>query len=473
MRSAVVFNALLESTLFGSALILLVFFTRGLFRKRLGNRVVAFAWLLVAVRLLLPLSLPNPLMSQLRPARSVDPVIRPVAEQVRVRVTDAALNAAYALNRDEGDVRQSPLYQAGKGLENGELGRYILALYGLGAAGVAAWMVGRNRRFFKRVRRDRVEALTGEKRQQYMELCRQRRVKPLPVWLVDPLPGACLIGAVHPYIALPLSMPSDQVLPALTHEVCHYKARDEWWNVVRDLCCILHWFNPLVWAAAFCSRQDGELACDDRVTARLDAPQKLAYAQALVRAASPRAASSFGVLATGMTMKGKHLKQRVRGILADRRVRTGALVTFAVLATAALMIAFATSELGRSTLPANRAVAINHVAFPRDQEQRAARRELLASADAESYFQQLLNSPYIAAHGDERLPAELIKNQWYLREERGDGTSVSAVFNTEGVISSFCNLGGHGAGAAGKQRKVLRDRRGGRQHRGLCLRLRV
>lgn len=442
MRSAVVFNALLESTLFGSGLIVLVLLARRLFRKPLGNRLIYFAWLLVALRLMLPVTLPNPLMNGLRPISVSDPALRPVAGQVRVRLTDAALNAAYGLSRYDGQaVRQSALYQAGVSLERGELGRWALALYGAGGAAVAGWMLLGNRRFRKRVLNGRVDALSGQPLKDYLALCQSRRVRPLPVWLIDPLPSPCLIGAARPFIALPLSLPPAQVLPALTHEVCHYKARDQWWNVARNACCVLHWFNPLVWAAAACSKQDSELACDDRVTARLSPEAKRRYAETLVSAAAPQAPLSFGVLATGMTVKGKRLKQRIRGILADRRVRMGAVAAFAVVATAAVLIAFATSELRREAAPANRRYAINHVAVPTAEEQRAARRELNSSVEAEAYFQQLLNSPYLAAHGDAPQPAELINSKWYVREERGDHTGVSAVFDTEGVITAYANVG--------------------------------
>lgn len=68
MRSMTVFNYLLEATVIGSVIILLVIAVRALLRDRLGSRAIYVAWLLVALRLLLPLSLPNPVMDEFRPA---------------------------------------------------------------------------------------------------------------------------------------------------------------------------------------------------------------------------------------------------------------------------------------------------------------------------------------------------------------------------------------------------------------------
>ena len=83
MRSMTIFNYLLEATVIGSALILLVIAVRALLRDRLGSRAIYVAWLVVALRLLLPLSLPNPAMDEFRPGLSVDVAARPVADQVR------------------------------------------------------------------------------------------------------------------------------------------------------------------------------------------------------------------------------------------------------------------------------------------------------------------------------------------------------------------------------------------------------
>ena len=67
MRIMTVFNYLLEATVIGSVIILMVIAVRALLRERLGSRAIHAAWLLVALRLLLPLTLPNPFMDEFRP----------------------------------------------------------------------------------------------------------------------------------------------------------------------------------------------------------------------------------------------------------------------------------------------------------------------------------------------------------------------------------------------------------------------
>ena len=102
MRAATVFNFLIEATLTGSIMILLMLPVRRYLRSKLSSRLICFAWLLIALRLLLPLSLPNPIMNELRPALSSNMGVRPIADQVRVRAADAVRKLAISATQHDG-----------------------------------------------------------------------------------------------------------------------------------------------------------------------------------------------------------------------------------------------------------------------------------------------------------------------------------------------------------------------------------
>ena len=61
MRSAYIYNFLIEANIMTCIAILLMIPLRKFFRKQLGNNALCFGWLLTAIRLLCPLSLKNPL----------------------------------------------------------------------------------------------------------------------------------------------------------------------------------------------------------------------------------------------------------------------------------------------------------------------------------------------------------------------------------------------------------------------------
>ena len=89
MRSALIYNFLIEANIMASIAILLMIPLRKTFRKQLGNSAICFGWFLVAIRLLCPLSLPNPFIREIRPAFLSDGTIRPIAGQIKVRLVDA------------------------------------------------------------------------------------------------------------------------------------------------------------------------------------------------------------------------------------------------------------------------------------------------------------------------------------------------------------------------------------------------
>ena len=345
MRTALIYNFLIEANIMASIAIVLMMAIRKFLRRQVGNTAICFGWLLVAARLLLPVTLPNPWIAFIRSPFAQDAAIRPIAGQVKVRVMDALNDLA----RNLWDSNHIPLGNQVEdlaiGVEYATVSITLAQVYLLGVIAVLLWFAFSNVRFRWYLRSGRIEEISGKLKEQYEALCAERKVKPVPVYFTDPLPSACLVGVFRPYIALPLTAKPQEAIQVLTHEVCHIKNHDPLWNVLRLLCCAIHWFNPLVWIAASMSRTDTELRCDDRVIAPMKQDERQAYANVLLLASSRRNAPGLGVLATGMTMTGKRLKTRVLTILQAGKRLTWLSVGFMVLASMLLVGAFATTEL--------------------------------------------------------------------------------------------------------------------------------
>ena len=89
MRTALIYNFLIEANIMASIAIVLMMAIRKFLRRQVGNSAICFGWLLVAARLLLPVTLPNPWIAFIRSPGAQDAAIRPIAGQVKVRVMDA------------------------------------------------------------------------------------------------------------------------------------------------------------------------------------------------------------------------------------------------------------------------------------------------------------------------------------------------------------------------------------------------
>ena len=435
MRSAFVYNFLIEANIMASIAIILMIPLRKFFRKQLGNSAICFGWLLVAIRLLCPLSLVNPLIHEIRSPFAADVAIRPIAGQIKVRVSDALEGLSRVFWRADNQSAYEVTNRLQDGIENASASITLAKIWLVGVLLVIAWFLFCNIRFRMRLRADRIEPITGELKDQFDELCRQRKIRPVPVYFTDPLPSACLVGVFRPYIALPLSAAPQDVIHVLTHEICHIKNRDHLWGILRLLCCAIHWFNPLVWIAASMSRTDSELRCDDRVTKPMNQEERKSYASVLVLAAARRNAPGLGVLATGMTMTGKRLKTRVSTVMQNKKPLRWLTISFAILSSMCLIGAFATSET-KEQLEMG-------VGWPVDEhtlaEALSSNRHINNENDAIAYARELCERYWV---GDTEVVYTAGQNDdhsWYVlvNSESGNGTYFELFFLPNGSVGSL------------------------------------
>ena len=381
MRSMTVFNYLLEATLFGSVLILLVVAVRLLLRQHLGSRVIYALWLVAALRLLLPISIPNPIMDEFRPGFSVDVGARPVAAQVRQRLIDTGYNVSTLLPGEGGES----FAEFALNIHQGSTGRWYLLAWMMIAVVVGAWLLWRGSRFFEEVRRNRVRTLSPDEQAVYETLCKRYRVKRAPrVYYVDRLPASCLAGIHRPFIGIPLDTPGAHLSLMLSHQLCHYRAGDALFGVVRCLCCAIHWFNPLVWMAAWLSYRDSEMACDDRVTAKLHDMDRLAYANVIVSAGERENASGM-TAGMGASFTDKHIRQRVTSIIRCVRGSRWGVALSSLAAAAVLVFSFATGE----SEPLPTIADVPNVAWVESGE------AIVSDMDAIAAARRFLESPFI------------------------------------------------------------------------------
>lgn len=124
----------------------------------------------------------------------------------------------------------------------------------------------------------------------------------------------------------------EQRLDVLRHELAHVRRYDCLTQLLGQLACALHWYNPLVWLAARQLRIERERACDDEVLqAGARASDYAGYLLRVARAARVTGAAAFGGLAMA---RPSQLTGRLLAVLDDRRQRERLTGAFAVRASA-------------------------------------------------------------------------------------------------------------------------------------------
>ncbi|MDE7187730.1 MAG: M56 family metallopeptidase, partial [Lachnospiraceae bacterium] len=106
----------------------------------------------------------------------------------------------------------------------------------------------------------------------------------LPVYYVKGLESPCLAGIFHPavYIGSDIRPGSDYFRYITTHEMVHYLHGDHIWALLRAVLVTIYWFHPFVWIAAAASARDGEIACDYGAVRRLGDGERMFYGAMLL-----------------------------------------------------------------------------------------------------------------------------------------------------------------------------------------------
>lgn len=169
----------------------------------------------------------------------------------------------------------------------------------------------------------------------HMEMEQQEGM--LPVCFSNAVVSPCLFGLFRPRILVNRKVQDDPELfrQVMRHETAHYRQKDHIWTALRIALCIVYWWNPLIWLAAACAKEDAELSCDYRVTQGMNVQEKKAYGMALLKLL---AGSGGGLTilygATSMSGNTRNMKRRI-GEIAHQTITDKAVLAPLVLALAA------------------------------------------------------------------------------------------------------------------------------------------
>lgn len=194
--------------------------------------------------------------------------------------------------------------------------RILSILWGAGAVVMLLCLAGNNLRFAARLHRSRCPLDIPE--------------FPLPFYRMEGLSSPCLSGLFHPAIYLTPEVAENETAlrHVLAHEATHYAHKDHIWSALRCTALALHWYNPLVWLAVSLSKADGELACDEGAVRRLGEEERIPYGRTLVDTVACRSQRPADLLSCSTTMAGgnKTIQQRVALLVKKPETKAAAIL---------------------------------------------------------------------------------------------------------------------------------------------------
>lgn len=349
-----------------SVLIVVILLIRKLFGEKLAPGIQYGLWLLVLVRLLIPVSFGGSAYSLAALADraaawaeektgggevesyfyveniasdEVEDVKFSPSEDIKISPPDAGRVVDHTyISYDEETVIDRMLYEFRK-----YTAFYLIWLIGMAVTG-GIFLLS-NSVFRVCVYSDREEIEEEELEKRHLS-------SKIPVYVTRFAATPCLAGLGKPGVYIPRKIwernmqeeaedqgEKGELDAMIRHENVHYAHGDQLWGFLRLLCLILHWYNPLVWAAALASKQDAELFCDAGTVRKLGEENRYAYGRILLCMTAkedgktgglPDSLRHAGLCNTEMADTKKHMERRIKRLSGEPK-KSAATVAFALL----------------------------------------------------------------------------------------------------------------------------------------------
>ncbi len=303
------FDVVLELSWQAGLIALAVMAVRLLLRRRASRRALCLLWVLVALRLVLPVRF------------TVESPVSLQAEETPVnRVYHAMQEAGAPAPSETGTATAKPsapsdttaaVIPASPAAEMGTLrlfARYLPWLWVMGMGGMAAYML--LSLVWMRLTLRRAEHVRDN-----VYRCAQ--------WSTP-----FVLGIIAPRIYVPESVSPEDLPQVLAHERCHIRRWDHVMKPFAFLLLAVHWFNPVLWASYILLGRDMENACDELALKNADTSRRAAYSRALVSCAAQPKMAAVCPLAFGEVA----VKERVKNVIHYKKPAVWAAVMVAVAA---------------------------------------------------------------------------------------------------------------------------------------------
>ncbi len=287
---------ILSLSLSGSLLILLLLLFRPLYRNRLSKSWQYYIWIVVILRLLLPVtpetSLAGSLFS-LEEMRGTDSTAAPESpndqSMTAYNTIKHEAGSSDDLIRDATTAENSPSASAvspDKEAYNEDHSQIFFFLWLTGALLLFVRKLTVYQSFVKYVDAGSRPLEDIGLLENFGHIMEQNRIKGAVDLYVNSLVSSpLLIGFLRPRIILPhTSLSESDFYYTALHELTHYRRRDMFYKWLSQLTVCLHWFNPCVYLMSREINRLCELSCDERVIATLSDNARESYGTTLVNA---------------------------------------------------------------------------------------------------------------------------------------------------------------------------------------------
>ena len=316
--------SLFQMSVAGGVLILLIVVIRALAIHRLPKTTFLALWMIAALRLLLPFSIPLPFNIHI----GLD-IFSNVVQELPSGNIASTLPGDSPPSYDIGTAVPSPATEHISTFEILWLvGVLLLALY---------FFIS----YFRSMRKFRMSIPDNTP---YIQnwLAAHQITRPLAARSSDLISSPLTYGILRPVILLPKKLDRNDPVAlkyVLTHEYVHIRRFDAITKILFAAVLCIHWFNPFVWVMYVLANRDIELSCDAWVIRMMGEKNRSSYALMLIKMEERR---------NGMSALCSHfgknaISERIEAIMKFKKTSILA-CAFALVLVVGATTAFATSS---------------------------------------------------------------------------------------------------------------------------------
>ncbi|MBR0598777.1 M56 family metallopeptidase [Sinanaerobacter chloroacetimidivorans] len=302
---------LINMTIAGTVTASVILMIKIIFKNKLTPKWHVAIWLVLALRLLIP-GLPESNVSIFNTVPRADHV--QIVENTIENSTDSTVNEQAMAGRFTVKAPITGVERKGEFTVRKQLSDWILYGWAAGMTVMAAYLMGVSVVFGRRARK--LPLCSDRELFNLFEECkREAGIQSDRITLRMGSNTPMLQGILRPVILIPEGYTYQELRHILLHELCHYKHKDIWINI---LCCIIlciYWFNPVLWICFFVIRRDLEMLCDYRAIEITG--ERKAYATVLLRTALRK--NQFIFATTSMQNGEKEVSKRIRSIALSKK----------------------------------------------------------------------------------------------------------------------------------------------------------
>ena len=316
--------SLFQMSVAGGVLILFIVVIRALAIHRLPKTTFLALWMIAALRLLLPFSIPLPFNIHI----GLD-VFSDVVQELPSGNIASTLPGDSPPSYDIGTAVPSPATE------------HISTFEILWLVGVLLLAIYFSISYFRSMRKFRMSIPDNTP---YIQnwLTAHQISRPLAVRSSDLISSPLTYGILHPVILLPKKLDrNDQAALkyVLTHEYVHIRRFDAITKILFAAVLCIHWFNPFVWVMYVLANRDMELSCDAWVIRMMGAKNRSSYALMLIKMEEKRS----GMSALYSHFGKNAISERIEAIMKFKKTSILA-CAFALVLVVGATTAFATSS---------------------------------------------------------------------------------------------------------------------------------